>query len=79
MATYAIRFEGPGVLALDVVTRLADAEGVDLLASQTPEPTGDGAVTLDVTVAGDDAAVFAAVGSIDATLPDGASIAVTPP
>jgi len=39
---------------------------------------GGAAVTLDVTVAGDDAAVFAAVGRIDTTLPDGATIAVTP-
>jgi hypothetical protein len=78
MATYTVRFEGPGVLALDVVTRLADAEGVDLLASQTPTATGGGAVTLDVSVEGDDAAVFAAVGSIDAVLPDGATVAVTP-
>jgi hypothetical protein len=77
MATYAIRFEGPGVLALDVVTRLADADGVDLVASATPEATGGGAVTLDVTVDGDDAAVFAAVGSINAVLPDGATVAVT--
>jgi hypothetical protein len=77
MATYAVRFEGPGVLALDVVTRLADADGVDLVASATPEPVGDGAVTLDVTVEGSDAAVFAAVGSIDAALPTGATVAVS--
>ena len=78
MATYAVRFEGPGTLALDVVTRLADADGVDLVASETPAAVGDGAVTLDVTVEGDDAAVFAAVGSIDAILPAGATVAVTP-
>lgn len=77
MATYAIRFEGPGVLALDVMTRLADAAGISLLGSHTPEPAGDGAVTLDVTVEGEDAAVFAAVGAIDAALPDGATVAVT--
>ena len=80
MATYAIRFEGPATLALGVVTQLADADGVDLLGSAAPEAAGDGdgAVTLDVTVDGDDAAVFAAVGTIGAALPSGATIAVTP-
>ena len=78
MATYAIRFEGPAALALGVVTQLADADGVDLLGSAAPEAAGDGAVTLDVTVDGDDAAVFAAVGTIGAALPTGATIAVTP-
>ena len=78
MATYAIRFEGPAGLALGVVTQLADADGVDLVASAAPEAAGDGAVTLDLTVDGEDAAVFAAVGNVGATLPPGATIAVTP-
>lgn len=78
VATYAIRFEGPGGLALGVVTQLADADGVDLIASQAPQPAGGGAVTLDVTVDGADADVFAAVGQINDGLPDGATIAVEP-
>jgi len=71
-----ITFTGPADDALGVVTRLADADGVDLTSSEAPVPNGDGTVSVTVTVEGDDATVADAVARIDADLPSGATLDV---
>lgn len=76
MSAHRITFVGPPALALQVVTALADADGVDLTSSQPPVPHGHGTVTLDVTVDGSTEAVASAARRVRATLPDGASLDV---
>jgi hypothetical protein len=76
VSAHRITFVGPPALALQVVTALADGDGVDLTSSEPPRPHGHGIVTLDVTVDGSRADVSSAVGRVRATLPDGASLDV---
>jgi hypothetical protein len=74
VTTYRIRFEGPTTLALRVATALADADGVDLTASEAPAARASGLVGLDVTVEGLPDDVIAAVGGVRSWLPKDASI-----
>jgi hypothetical protein len=76
VSEHRITFVGPPALALQVVTALADGEGVDLTASEPPRPHGQGTVTLDVTVDGSTRDVTSAVGRVRATLPHGATLAI---
>jgi len=73
---YRIRFEGPAALAVGVATALADADGVDLTSSEQPSILDAGKVRLNVSAEGSEADIAAAVASIGASLPDGASIKV---
>ena len=76
MSAHRITFVGPPALALQVVTALADGEGVDLTASEPPRPHSQGTVTLDVTVDGSTRDVASAVGRVRETLPQGATLDV---
>jgi hypothetical protein len=69
-----VRIEGPATLALDVATELADADGVELRASERPAPLDGGRVALTVEVEGTEGAVAKAVARISKTLPAGSSI-----
>lgn len=77
---HRIRYEGPAALAIEVATRLADADGVELTASEPPERAEDGGdqVVLVVTVDGTSEAVTAALDALGDALPEGATIAVEP-
>lgn len=76
VTSYRIRVEGPAELTLDVATAIADADGIDLIASDQPVAGDAGTITLDVTVEGPFDAVTGAVAHIRAGLPTGASIAL---
>jgi hypothetical protein len=73
VTVHRIRYEGPRDLVVRVSTRLADAPGVDLVASEPPSLQGDLAV-LEVAVEGERAAVADAITAIGDDLPRGASI-----
>jgi hypothetical protein len=75
--SYRIRFEGPPPLALRVATALADAGGVELIASDPPLNLADGKVALNVTVEGAFDAVADAVATVRGDLPSDASIEIT--
>jgi hypothetical protein len=66
VTNHRIRLEGPAALTLSVVTALADADGVELIASDQPVPAQASGVALDITVEGAFDAVADAVASIRA-------------
>jgi hypothetical protein len=74
---YRVRLEGPAAVVLRVATQLADADGVELTASEKPVSLDDGRVALDVTVQGEFDAVADAVAGIRGGLPAEASIGLT--
>lgn len=79
MTAHRIRYEGPPELAVEVATLLADADGVDLTSSESPQPGGDersDAVVLALVLDGTTDAVLDAVGQVRSRLPDGATIAI---
>ena len=76
MGAYRITYEGPSLVAMQAATQLADADGVDLTSSQPPQ-RGQGAagtMVLAMVVEGTEEAVKAAVVSVRAELPPGATI-----
>ncbi len=77
MASFRVTYEGPSPLAVRAAALLADADGVELTASQPPQrQPGSETVVLALTVDGDEAAVRAAVRQVAASLP-GATIDVS--
>jgi hypothetical protein len=70
-----VRFEGPSMLALQVARELADADGIELIASESPAPLDEGKVELTVVVDATEEAVGDAVAKISETLPEGSSLA----
>jgi hypothetical protein len=77
VTTYRVRFEGPAALALRVARALADADGVDLTASDQLVTLENGRVALEVTVEGAFDPVADAVARVRGELPSGASIEIT--
>jgi hypothetical protein len=75
--SHRLRLEGPAALALEVVTSLADADGVELVSSAQPSALDGGRVALDVTVDGERDRVADVAASIRGRLPTGASIEFT--
>jgi hypothetical protein len=76
VTAYRVRLEAPTALALQMVTALADAEGVDLVSSGHPSRHGDELVELLVQVDATRAAVDTAIRDIQAGLAVGASISL---
>ena len=76
MTVYRIVFEGPAAIALRIATELADAEGVELISSDSPSIVDGDTVKLGVAVEGALAAVTDAVASIRDGMPAGASIGI---
>jgi hypothetical protein len=76
VTTYRVRLEAPTALALQMVTALANADGVDLVSSGHPSRHGDGVVELLVEVDATRPAVDKAMRDIRAGLPDGASVSL---
>lgn len=76
MTAFRIRFEGSSLLALQVATALADADGLELKASQPPTLLADGVSALELTVEGDADSVLDAVAAVRGDLPAEASIAI---
>ena len=68
--------EAPASAALQLVTALADADGVDLVSSGHPSKVSDETVELLVEVDGSQVAVESAIGAISAELADGVSISL---
>ena len=77
MTNYRVRLEGPADVVLRIATELADADGVELTASQKPASLDDGRVALAVTVDGEFDAVADAVAGLRGALPPTASITLT--
>jgi hypothetical protein len=75
VTAFRVRFEGPSVLALQVARDLADADGIELIASESPAPLDEGKVGLTVVVDATEEAVGDAVAKISETLPEGSSLA----
>jgi hypothetical protein len=75
VTSFRVRFEGPATLALQVATELADADGIELVASEHPSTLEEGRVELTVVVAGTEQAVGDAVARISEMLPEGSSLA----
>jgi len=69
-------YTGPPADAVDVATALADADGVDLTASQPPQrlPDGSGTVTLEMTVDASTRDIARALDQARSQLPDGATV-----
>ena len=76
MGVYRIVFEGPAAMALRIATELADAEGVELISSDSPSIVGGDTVKLGVAVEGALGAVTDAVAGIRDGMPAGASIGI---
>jgi hypothetical protein len=76
VTNYRVRIEGPVELTLTVVTALADADGVDLIASDRPVTVDETRVALHVTVNGAFDDVADAVASIRGGMPTGISIEI---
>jgi hypothetical protein len=79
MTTHRIIYEGPASLAVPTATLLADAEGVELTSSQTPEHRGQAGaeVVLALTVEASSEAIAAAVARIREGLPSSATITMS--
>ena len=76
VTAHRVSIHAPVALALQTVTALADAAGVDLTSSEPPASSGDHMVDLDVIVDGEHAAIAAAVDDVRAGLPAGSSISI---
>jgi hypothetical protein len=75
MPAYRITYEGPPSMAVQAATLLADADGVELKASQPPERRGGSdQVILALTVEGEADAVTAAVQDVASLLSPHATI-----
>jgi hypothetical protein len=76
VTNYPVRIEGPAELTLNIATALADADGVDLIASDQPVTVDEIRVALNVTVNGAFDDVADAVASIRGRMPTGVSIEI---
>ncbi len=81
MTAHRIVYTGPSSLAVQAATLLADADGVELTASERPQVTdaATDTVVLAVTVEGTPDAVAEAVALLEDQLPDGATVEVVDP
>ena len=74
MTTHQVTYRGPSTFAVRAAALLADAAGVELTsANRAGDPT-DGMVALELTLDGPDDALAAAVDSVRAELPAGATL-----
>ncbi|MGI8982972.1 MAG: hypothetical protein ACR2HM_00295 [Acidimicrobiales bacterium] len=74
MTTHQVTYRGPPGFAVRAAALLADAEGLELRsATRTVDPTDD-TVALELTVKGAAEAVEAALASVRAELPAGATV-----
>jgi hypothetical protein len=76
VTNYRVKIEGPAELTLSIATALADADGVDLIASDQPVTVDTTRVALNVTVNGAFDDVADAVASIRGGMPTGVSIEI---
>ena len=77
MTVHRITFEGPAPLAVEVVTALADADGVELLSSARPTMLDDQKARLEVTAEGAPDDVVSAIETIRVLLPPDASLEIS--
>ncbi len=77
VTSHRITFEGPAALALGIATSLADADGVDLTASDPITKVDDQTVRLGMTAEGTIDAVASAIAALRADLPADATITVS--
>lgn len=74
MTTTQVTYRGPAEFAVRAAALLADTAGVELRsANRTDDPT-DGLVALVLTIDGPEEALAAAVDSVRAELPAGATL-----
>ncbi|HVL07021.1 MAG TPA: hypothetical protein VM388_13610 [Acidimicrobiales bacterium] len=74
MTTHQVTYRGPSTFAVRAAALLADATGVELTsANRTGDPSDD-AVALELTIEGADETVAAAIDSVRAELPAGATL-----
>jgi hypothetical protein len=79
MPAYRITYEGPPTLAVRAATLLADADGVELTASQPPARQDESdQVVLRLTVEGSDDAVSAAIEDVGSLLSPYATLEAEP-
>jgi hypothetical protein len=76
VTNYRVRIEGPAEFTLSVAKALADADGVDLIASDQPVTVDESRVALNVTINGAFDDVADAVASIRAGMPTGVSMEI---
>ncbi len=74
MTTHQVTYRGPADFAVRAAALLADAAGVELTSANRTDDPSDGAVALELTIEGPDDALTAAVDSVRADLPAGASL-----
>jgi hypothetical protein len=74
VTSHRVTFEGPADLAIGIATALADADGVDLTASDPIAKVDDHTVRLAMTAEGSIDAVADAIAALRADLPSGATI-----
>ena len=76
MTSFQVTYRGPSTVAVRAAALLADAEGVELTSATRPDdPTAsDESVVLELTLMGTTEAVTAALDSVQAELPPGATL-----
>lgn len=77
MTRHRIIYEGPPSLAVPTATRLADADGVELTASEPPQrQEAGGTVRLALVLEGDTDTILDAVAAARNDLPAGATLTI---
>jgi hypothetical protein len=76
VTNYRVRIEGPAEFTLSVAKALADADGVDLIASDQPVAVDETRFALKVTINGAFDDVADAVASIRGGMPTGVSMEI---
>jgi hypothetical protein len=74
VTTHQVTYRGPAEFAVRAAAMLADAAGVELTSANRPDDPTDGMVALELTLDGPDDALAAAVDSVRAELPAGATL-----
>ena len=74
MTTHQVTYRGPSTFAVRAAALLADAAGVELTSATRTDDPSDDSVALELTIEGTDEAVAAAVDTVRAELPAGASL-----
>ena len=74
MTTHQVTYRGPAEFAVQAAALLADAPGLELTSANRADDPSDASVALELTVEATDEAMAAAVASVQAELPAGASL-----
>ncbi|HWI02589.1 MAG TPA: hypothetical protein VNT52_02000 [Acidimicrobiales bacterium] len=75
MTTHQVTYRGPSTFAVRAAALLADAAGLQLTSANRTDDPSDDSVALELTIEATDDALAAAIDTVRAELPAGASLA----